>query len=273
MEWLGVSLNFIVETLLQEFIVVVFGVLFALFVKNRWEKWRYGKWEVIVIKEEEEILHRKISPSKVKEILDEPAELSVFLKGVASPYEWIKCDLIEYGEKLGLLHEDRVNRRFVLNLDENRKSSKKQPDDLPEKSITIPKQLSSQPYLLLNFGHPLSESQLSQISLQVGQTPDQVKNILTQFNIEQQFSEQVKNLVDQVGLSSDEWQVHPILINPPTLHTIALALIAELHGRMGYFPAIIRLKPLAETAPVQFEVAEIINLQSLRDTARQLRKS
>jgi hypothetical protein len=44
--------------------------------------------------------------------------------------------------------------------------------------------------------------------------------------------------------------------------------MAELHGRMGYFPAVIRLKPIPDSLPPQFEFAEIINLQAVRDQAR-----
>ncbi|MCL4266143.1 MAG: hypothetical protein KJ069_23235 [Anaerolineae bacterium] len=45
-------------------------------------------------------------------------------------------------------------------------------------------------------------------------------------------------------------------------------MLAELHGRMGYFPAIIRLKPIPDSLPPQFEFAEIINLQAIRDRSR-----
>ena len=47
------------------------------------------------------------------ELLSEPAELSVFLKGVVSPYAWIKCDMIEVGEEIGLFVQD--NRRKQSN--------------------------------------------------------------------------------------------------------------------------------------------------------------
>ena len=33
---------------------------------------------------------------------------------------------------------------------------------------------------------------------------------------------------------------------PPALNFITAVLLAELHGRMGYFPAIVRLRPVAE---------------------------
>jgi hypothetical protein len=59
-----------------------------------------------------------------------------------------------------------------------------------------------------------------------------------------------------------------LLINPPSLSAIAVLVLAELHGRMGYFPSIIRLRPVPGSMPPQFEVAEILNLHSVREKAR-----
>ncbi|MGH2522324.1 MAG: CRISPR-associated protein Csx15, partial [Anaerolineales bacterium] len=47
----------------------------------------------------------------------------------------------------------------------------------------------------------------------------------------------------------------------------------ELHGRMGYFPPLIRLRPVQEALPPRYEVAEILNLQAVRDGARLKRKA
>ncbi|MCS7301391.1 MAG: CRISPR-associated protein Csx15 [Fimbriimonadales bacterium] len=52
---------------------------------------------------------------------------------------------------------------------------------------------------------------------------------------------------------------------------IAATLLAELHGRMGYFPPVLRLRPVEGAVPPRFEVAEILNLQQIRDTARSQR--
>ncbi len=49
-------------------------------------------------------------------------------------------------------------------------------------------------------------------------------------------------------------------------------LLAELHGRMGYFPAIVRIRPVVDSLPPRYEVAEIINLQNVRETARRFRQ-
>jgi hypothetical protein len=61
------------------------------------------------------------------------------------------------------------------------------------------------------------------------------------------------------------------LINPPSLNFVAIALLAELHGRMGYFPACLRLRPVEGSTPPRYEVAELLNLQEARNAARRRR--
>ncbi len=122
--------------------------------------------------------------------------------------------------------------------------------------------------MLLNFGHPLTEAQLTAVQEATGQGEFDLRVIKTQFDHERPFPQQVTELINTLEIDSQTWQTEPILINPPTLNVIALSLMAELHGRMGYFPAIIRLKPIPSSLPPQFEFAEIINLQAIRDQAR-----
>lgn len=114
-------LRFTGETILGELIIVVIGVLFANVIKERIEQWRYGGWQVVVLQGGRQIVARDVSPRKVHEVLEEPADLVTFLKGVASPYAWIHCDLITEGQQLGLLVVDRAQRRFVIDLDKNPK--------------------------------------------------------------------------------------------------------------------------------------------------------
>jgi hypothetical protein len=45
-------------------------------------------------------------------------------------------------------------------------------------------------------------------------------------------------------------------------------LLAELHGRLGYFPDIVRLRPAPAPAEEKFEVAEIVPTQAVRNQAR-----
>ena len=69
-------------------------------------------------------------------------------------------------------------------------------------------------------------------------------------------------------LSAHEWQTASILINPPSLNFITALVLAKLHGRMGYFPPVVRLRPVEDALPPRYEVAEILNLQAVRDAAR-----
>jgi hypothetical protein len=64
-----------------------------------------------------------------------------------------------------------------------------------------------------------------------------------------------------------------LLVNLPSYNYAAALVLAELHGRAGHFPAVLRLRPVAGGATTEFEVAEIINLQAMRDAARQARRS
>jgi len=125
--------------------------------------------------------------------------------------------------------------------------------------------------LILNFSHPLTAAQLAQLEALTNQLVERVLDIPTHFDPAQPFAQQVAALIDQLELTPTEWQTLPLLVNPPTLNVIAIALLAELHGRMGYFPPVLRLRSVPGSLPPRFEVAEIINLQAVRDHARQRR--
>lgn len=125
--------------------------------------------------------------------------------------------------------------------------------------------------ILLNFTHPLTVQHLTQLTALLDESIADVREIPTQFDPQQPFVPQVRSLVDACGLSAFDWQTQPLLINPPALSYITAVLLAELHGRMGYFPPILRLRPVPTDGPQHYEVAEILTLQSLRDTARQKR--
>lgn len=125
--------------------------------------------------------------------------------------------------------------------------------------------------LLLNFSHPLTSAQLAQLAALLDGEPPDARDVPAQFDQARPFASQVAELLDAAGLSAAEWQTTPLLIMPPAYAPIAATLIAELHGRMGYFPAIVRSRPVAGSTPPQFEVAEIINLQAVRDAARNRR--
>lgn len=125
--------------------------------------------------------------------------------------------------------------------------------------------------LLLNFSHPLTAAQLAQLEALTGAGVERVIAVPAQFDTQQPFVPQVAAMLAGVPLTAEEWQSAAILVAPPALNFITAALLAELHGRMGYFPAIVRLRPVAESVPPRFEVAEVINLQAVREQARSRR--
>jgi hypothetical protein len=126
--------------------------------------------------------------------------------------------------------------------------------------------------ILLNFSHPLTPTQLQQVEALTGQKVEQVVEVHSQIAPQQRLVPQVVALADKAGLSPEEWQTLPLLVNPPSLNFIALVLLAELHGRCGYFPAHLRLRPVQGSIPPQYEVAEVLDLQAVRDRARKRRR-
>jgi len=122
--------------------------------------------------------------------------------------------------------------------------------------------------VVLNFAHPLTPEQQRQIEALAEQPVERVIAIDAQIDPARPLVPQVVSMVDRVGFSPEEWQTRPILILLPSLNYSAGVLLAELHGRMGYFPSIIRMRPVPEAVPPRFEVAEIISLQAVREAAR-----
>ena len=125
--------------------------------------------------------------------------------------------------------------------------------------------------ILLNFSHPLTPDHLRQIEALTGEQVERVIEVDSQVDTRQPLVPQVTALADGCGLSPADWQTKPLLVNPPSLNFIAVTLLAELHGRCGYFPAHLRMRPVPGSTPPRFEVAELVNLQAVRDAARQQR--
>jgi hypothetical protein len=127
--WLGFGVNILSAAL---------GVLVGFAIRRFYYDRCYAGWHVRLIQGKEVKLNRPISPRKAREVFEEPADLSVFLKGVASPYGYIQCDIIQDGERLGLLtiEEDRkdlvrvkqyrfmrsIRRVYTIDMDKNPQS-------------------------------------------------------------------------------------------------------------------------------------------------------
>lgn len=111
----------IAQNLAASFLAVIFGIAFTYAVRRRLDKRDFGGWRVIVRKQGKTEVDRDISVEKAKQILRESSDLAVFLKGVASPYDWITCDILQKGVESGLFVRDDQKRRLTVDLDRNEK--------------------------------------------------------------------------------------------------------------------------------------------------------
>lgn len=125
--------------------------------------------------------------------------------------------------------------------------------------------------IILNYSHPLTPDQLAQLAALTGASTVEVRDIPTQLDLDTPFAQHAAALADAAGLTPTQWQTEPMLVNLPALNFAAAALLAELHGRMGYFPPVVRLRPVPDALPPRYEIAEIVNLQAVRDAARKKR--
>jgi len=122
--------------------------------------------------------------------------------------------------------------------------------------------------ILLNLSHPLTPEQIAQVSALLNRPIERTLSAPAQFDHQQPFMPQVEALLQKIELTPDEWQTASLLVNPPSLNFITALVLAEIHGRTGYFPPIVRLRPVKDALPPRYEVAEVLNLQKVRDEAR-----
>lgn len=122
--------------------------------------------------------------------------------------------------------------------------------------------------IVVNFSHPLRDDQLARIGELCDGPVTRVVPVATQFDHARGYAEQAAELVDAAGLAADAWQTERLVIVPPSLAAIACLIVAEIHGRAGYFVPIVRLSPRPNTVPPVFEVAEVLDLATQREAAR-----
>lgn len=127
--------------------------------------------------------------------------------------------------------------------------------------------------LILNFTHPLTEEQERRIEAMAGRKIGRTIAVMPQFEEAERFAAQTEALLEGADLSPEEWQTTPMIVNLPGFAPAAALLLAGLHGRMGYFPTIVRLRPVKDVLPRVFEVAELIDLQGARETSRLTRQA
>jgi hypothetical protein len=121
--------------------------------------------------------------------------------------------------------------------------------------------------IVLNFGHPLTVEQTEAIEREAGCELTGVIGVPCRLDLDESVRPQLEKLIDsvagRVNLRSEHY-----LVNLPSLSVAAAVVLAMLYERSGYLPPILRLKPAASPRRQEFVVAEIVNLQAIRDTER-----
>lgn len=118
---------------------------------------------------------------------------------------------------------------------------------------------------ILNFGHPTTAAQ--EEALRGHYNEISIIRVPVQLDAEAGVIEQINALLGSLKIDPDEWQTKSWSILAPGMSPAALVLAAAMHGRMGHFPELIRLKQ----AGTGFEVAEFISLDAVRQAARTTR--
>lgn len=125
---------------------------------------------------------------------------------------------------------------------------------------------SNNTFILINFGRQIESEQQARIENFVGKTVEETITVPHQLDDDHDHYQQLLELLTKTGLTQDEWESLPIVVNVHPFAPDAVALIACIHGLSGHFPNIVRMARNPKTE--KFEAVELLQLQSLRNEAR-----
>lgn len=124
---------------------------------------------------------------------------------------------------------------------------------------------------VVNFSHPVTPEQRAAIAQQAGYQEVEVLEPPNQLDLHGDVVEQVRAMVDAVPLSAEDWQGTPLVVVLPGLALSAAVALAELNGRMGHFPTVVRMAR-GQGPVAAYEVLGLLDLQGVRDDARTRRR-
>ena len=124
-------------------------------------------------------------------------------------------------------------------------------------------------YLVLNFsGHPILPGQQKKIRNLMGwATLDVIDVPMGTVKEDENFLKIAIQKIDGIDLLPGEWQTFPIVVIPAGYSYLWSPILAEIHGRLGHFPDVVRQRPVKDERE-RYEVAEIIDLRDIRHQAR-----
>lgn len=125
--------------------------------------------------------------------------------------------------------------------------------------------------IVLNFAHPLNQTQVKQLEDLCLDTVEEIR-IPVQLDLEQPVDNQIQQIVNGIGWSIEQWQKQEYLVIPPSLSTASAVLIADILGRSGALPLIVRSKMVGEGVFSRWEIAEIVSLESVKNAYKDTRR-
>lgn len=121
--------------------------------------------------------------------------------------------------------------------------------------------------ILVNFGRSINEMQRQQVESLLGVPIYEIIAVSSALDDAQPYGPQMQARLEETGLTFDEWDSLNILLNAHPFAPATATLLGILHGLHGCFPDVIRMRGIPEK-PGEFEVAEILCPQELRNQAR-----
>ena len=102
--------------------LITVGVATVVFLAR---KSKFSGWTVEVRRGEEILCCRPVGRRKTEEILDDSSTLSVYLKGLVSPFGWLNEDLLsQKAADSGLFRTQYANKKWVVDLSKNPQKKK-----------------------------------------------------------------------------------------------------------------------------------------------------
>lgn len=125
-----------------------------------------------------------------------------------------------------------------------------------------------QRFLVVNFYHLLKPDQIKDMQrMQQWPSIEVIDARLGTVPEKKNFTRYLLNHIESIDLTAEEWQTACLAVIPAGYAPAWSIILAELHGRLGYFPDIVRFRP-SESGPENYEVAEIVALREIRNKAR-----
>ena len=128
---------------------------------------------------------------------------------------------------------------------------------------------SGQRYLVITFSpHPLLPGQRAAIRAKTGWPAlEVIDGGVGNVPEGQNFVSAAVRYLDRIDLLPAEWQIYPLVVVPAGYSVLWSAFLAELHGRLGYFPDLVRLRPAPAVMDAKYEGAGIERLRDVRNQA------